>query len=38
MPSHAARCDYLAHYDMGHSTAEKRAPFLEKIKRAFEAW
>jgi NAD(P)H dehydrogenase (quinone) len=24
MPGHAVRCDYLAYYDMGHSTAEKR--------------
>jgi hypothetical protein len=38
MPGHAVRCDYLAYYDMDHSTAEKRAAFLEKVKRAFEAW
>jgi hypothetical protein len=36
MPGHAVRCDYLAYYDMGHSTAEKRTAFLEKVKRAFE--
>jgi NAD(P)H dehydrogenase (quinone) len=38
MPGHAVRCDYLAYYDMDHSTAEKRAAFLEKVKRAFETW
>ena len=38
MPGHAVRCDYLAYYDMDHSTAEKRTAFLEKVKRAFEAW
>jgi NAD(P)H dehydrogenase (quinone) len=38
MPGHAVRCDYLAYYDMDHSTAEKRTAFVEKVKRAFEAW
>jgi NAD(P)H dehydrogenase (quinone) len=38
MPGHAVRCDYLAYYDMDHSTVEKRAAFLEKVKRTFEAW
>ncbi len=38
VPGHAVRCDYLAYYDMDHSTAEKRAAFLEKVKRAFETW
>jgi multimeric flavodoxin WrbA len=36
MPGRAVRCDYLAYYDMDHSTAEKRTAFLEKVKRAFE--
>jgi hypothetical protein len=31
MPGHAVRCDYLAHYDMGHSTAEKRAPSWRRL-------
>jgi NAD(P)H dehydrogenase (quinone) len=38
MPGHAVRCDYLAYYDMDHSTVEKRAAFLETVKRTFEAW
>jgi putative NADPH-quinone reductase len=38
MPGHHVRCDYLAHYDMNHSTPERRAAFLEKVKRAFESW
>ena len=25
MPGHTVRCDYLAHYDMDHSTSEQRA-------------
>ena len=29
-----ARCDYLAHYDMNHSTPERRAAFLEKDRGA----
>jgi NAD(P)H dehydrogenase (quinone) len=37
MPGHAVRCDYLA-YDMDHSTAEKRAAFLEKVDRTFSVW
>jgi putative NADPH-quinone reductase len=38
MPGHSVRCDYLAHYDMNHSTPDRRAAFLEKVKRAFESW
>jgi NAD(P)H dehydrogenase (quinone) len=38
MPGHTVRCDYIAHYDMDHSTSEQRAAFLEKVKRTFEAW
>ena len=38
MPGHHVRCDYLALYDMNHSTPDRRAAFLEKVKRAFESW
>jgi NAD(P)H dehydrogenase (quinone) len=38
MPGHTVRCDYLAHYDMDHSSPEQRAAFLEKVKRTFETW
>jgi NAD(P)H dehydrogenase (quinone) len=33
-----ATCQYLAHYDMDHTTPERRAGFLAEVKRAFEAW
>ena len=33
-----ARCDYLAHYDMNHTTPERRRRFLAEVRRAFEAW
>jgi putative NADPH-quinone reductase len=33
-----ARCDYLAHYDMNHTTPERRRRFLGEVRRAFEAW
>jgi putative NADPH-quinone reductase len=33
-----ASCDYLAHYDMNHTTPERRARFLGEVKRVFEAW
>jgi NAD(P)H dehydrogenase (quinone) len=33
-----ASCEYLAHYDMNHSTSERRASFLNKVTRVFEAW
>jgi putative NADPH-quinone reductase len=32
-----ASCDYLAHYDMNHPTPERRARFLSKVNRVFEA-
>ena len=32
------RLDYLACYDMNHTTPERRAAFLAKIERAFQAW
>jgi hypothetical protein len=35
MPGHTVRCDYLAHYDMDHSTHEQRTAFLETVKRIF---
>jgi hypothetical protein len=31
MPGHTVRCDYLAHYDMDHSTPEQRVAFLQKV-------
>jgi NAD(P)H dehydrogenase (quinone) len=30
------RCDYLAHYNMDHSTPEQRVAFLQKVRRAFD--
>jgi NAD(P)H dehydrogenase (quinone) len=33
-----ATCRYLAHYDMNHTTIERRQRFLSEVKRAFEAW
>jgi NAD(P)H dehydrogenase (quinone) len=38
MPGHAVRCDYLAYYDMDHSTLEKRVAFLERVERTFAVW
>ena len=38
MPGHTVRCDYLAHYDMDHSSQKQRAAFVDKIKRTFETW
>jgi NAD(P)H dehydrogenase (quinone) len=38
MPGHGVRCDYLARYDMDHSTVEQPAAFLNKVKRTFEGW
>jgi putative NADPH-quinone reductase len=38
MPGHTVRCDYLAHYDMDHSTPEHRVAFLQKVRRTFETW
>jgi putative NADPH-quinone reductase len=38
MPGHSVQCDYVALYDMNHSTPERRAAFLEKVKRNFERW
>jgi NAD(P)H dehydrogenase (quinone) len=38
MPGHRVRCDYLAYYDMDHSSEGARAAFLKRVKRSFEAW
>lgn len=35
---HRVNCDYLAHYDMNHTTAERRAKFLGKVERALGQW
>jgi len=32
------RFEYLAHYGMNSSTASRRAAFLRRVARAFEAW
>lgn len=31
-------CQYLAHYDMNHTTAERRAAFLAEVEAAFARW
>jgi NAD(P)H dehydrogenase (quinone) len=33
-----ARCDYVAHYDMNHSTPERRAAFLQEVETRFSKW
>jgi NAD(P)H dehydrogenase (quinone) len=33
-----ATCDYLAHYDMNHTSPERRQRFLGQVKRVFERW
>lgn len=33
-----APCQYLAHYDMNRTRSERRARFLDEVRRAFEAW
>jgi NAD(P)H dehydrogenase (quinone) len=33
-----ARCDYLAHYDMNHTTPERRKRFLAKVEARFSTW
>ena len=32
------RFEYLAHYDMNFSAAARRAAFMKRVTRAFEAW
>jgi putative NADPH-quinone reductase len=38
MPGHSIACDYLAHYDMNHTTPRRRAAFLKRVGQAFETW
>src|SRR6204780_3495268 len=38
MPGHHVRCDYLAYYDMDHSTSARRAAFLNKVRQTFQSW
>jgi putative NADPH-quinone reductase len=33
-----ASCDYIAHYDMNRTKPERRARFLDRVRRTFEAW
>jgi putative NADPH-quinone reductase len=33
-----ARCDYLAHYDMDHTTLERRVRFLKAVQHKFSTW
>ena len=33
-----AACDYLACYDMNHTTAERRAAFLSRVEARFSKW
>ena len=33
-----ARCDYLACYDMDHTTPERRTRFLKAVERKFATW
>jgi putative NADPH-quinone reductase len=33
-----ARCDYLAHYDMDHTTLARRIRFLKAVERKFSTW
>jgi NAD(P)H dehydrogenase (quinone) len=33
-----ARCDYLAHYDMDHTTPARRIRFLMTVERKFSTW
>jgi NAD(P)H dehydrogenase (quinone) len=35
---HHVSCEYIAHYDMNHTTPERREAFLNKVLHAFEAW
>lgn len=38
LAGHPIRCDYLAEYDMNHSTPERRACFRDKVTRVFASW
>src|SRR5580704_14187490 len=33
-----ATCDYLAHYDMNHTSPERRQRFIGEVKQVFERW
>jgi len=33
-----ARCDYVAHYDMNHTTPAKRAAFLKEVEARYSRW
>lgn len=33
-----SRCDYLACYDMNHTTPERRAAFMARVEQRFAAW
>ncbi len=33
-----ARCDYVAHYDMNHSTPGRRVRFLNQVESQFSRW
>ena len=35
---HRVTCEYIAHYDMNHTTSARRGAFLDKVQHAFEAW
>jgi len=37
-PGHRVTCDYVAHYDMNHTSLERRVSFLNRVKCVFEAW
>jgi NAD(P)H dehydrogenase (quinone) len=32
------RCDYIAHYDMDHTTLKRRIEFLKTVERKLSAW
>ena len=36
--AHGAPCDYLACYDMNHTTPERRAAFSAKVEKRFATW
>ena len=38
LPGHRVTCDYLALYDMDHSTGDGRAAFLRRVEKVFETW
>jgi NAD(P)H dehydrogenase (quinone) len=38
MPGHRVSCDYLAHYDMNRTTPQRRAAFLDRVRREFQSW